>query len=174
MTEAGLDRTEFETLVVKHGGICFRVARALSNDDGLAEEIVQNAFLSAFRARTGFRGQGSARAWLITITRNAAYRELTKQQQRPTESLSELGSEAGWGSEDPESVAIAAERKQALACALSELDPADREILTLRDLEQLGGTETCEILGIGLTAMKSRLHRARLRLAVQLRKGASV
>jgi RNA polymerase sigma-70 factor (ECF subfamily) len=55
--------------------------------------------------------------------------------------------------------------------ALRRLDQADREVLVLRDLEELGGDETARLLGLSVGAMKSRLHRARLRLAAQLREG---
>ena len=81
----------------------------------------------------------------------------------------QLGLDAGWGSDDPEAIAIAAERKGALRKALALLSAEDREVLILRDLEGLRGSEAAEVLGIGERALKSRLHRARLRLAVALR-----
>ena len=81
-----------------------------------------------------------------------------------------LGLDAGWGSDDPEALAIAAERKEILQHALRTLSSDDQEVLTLRDIEGLRGPEAAEVLGIGERALKSRLHRARLRLAAALRK----
>ena len=81
----------------------------------------------------------------------------------------ELGVDAGWGSEDPEAIAIAAERGAALRKAIAMLSPEDQEVLILRDLEGLRGAEAAEVLGVGERALKSRLHRARLRLAALLR-----
>jgi RNA polymerase sigma factor (sigma-70 family) len=88
------------------------------------------------------------------------------------EPLMMLGLEAGWGSDNPEALAIAAERRDTLRRALHGLSPGDREVLVLRDIEGLRGPEAAEVLGIGERALKSRLHRARLRLAVSLRASA--
>ncbi|MGB5681902.1 MAG: sigma factor-like helix-turn-helix DNA-binding protein, partial [Polyangiales bacterium] len=77
--------------------------------------------------------------------------------------------QAGWGSDDPEAIAIASERKGALRRAMASLSAEDQEVLILRDLEGLRGSEAAEVLGISLRALKSRLHRARLRLAASLR-----
>lgn len=87
------------------------------------------------------------------------------------EPLMTLGREAGWGSDDPEALAIAAERTSALTSALQSLSPGDRELLILRDVEGLSGQEAADVLGIKSRALKSRLHRARLRLAGALRAG---
>ena len=83
-----------------------------------------------------------------------------------------LGLEAGWGSDNPEALAIAAQRRDTLLRAVHALPRSDREVLILRDVEGLRGPEAAEVLGIGERALKSRLHRARLRLAVALRNSA--
>jgi RNA polymerase sigma-70 factor (ECF subfamily) len=80
-----------------------------------------------------------------------------------------LGLEAGWGHELPEQALGRAEESECLAEALASLGAADREILVLRDLESLPGESVAELLGLGLPAMKSRLHRARLRLLAAFR-----
>ena len=165
-----LDADALQALIVEHGPSCLRLAKALTKDAALAEDIVQQSFLAAFRASGGLRKIDSARSWLLTITRHTAYRVLKKEAHHREPPLLDLGVAAGWGSEDPEATAIAAERKLVLHAALDSLAESDREILVLRDLEQLDGAETAEILGIGVRAMKSRLHRARLRLAVALRR----
>ena len=83
-----------------------------------------------------------------------------------------LGVDAGWGSEDPEALAIAAQRRETVVKALRSLSSDDQEVLILRDIEGLRGPEAAGVLGIGERALKSRLHRARLRLAVALRADA--
>lgn len=90
------------------------------------------------------------------------------------EPLMTLGCEAGWGTDNPEAMAIAAERRNALTSALQSLSSGDREVLILRDIEGLNGPEAAEVLGITSRALKSRLHRARLRLAKALRASAEI
>ena len=165
------DSSAFGTIVNRHAGAVLRLARALTSDLTLAEDVAQQTFMAAFRAVSGFRGEASPRTWLLTITRNTALRMRAQHaKEEPEEApLSLLGAEAGWGAPDPETLAILAERQQLLARALASLSPQDREVLILRDIEQLTGEEAAHVLGVQLRAMKSRLHRARLRLAVALR-----
>ncbi len=169
MLAAG-DRTAFEPLVVRHGPACRRLARALVGNPEGADDVLQKAFVAAYRGAGNFRGDASVKTWLLTITRNTAYRH-RKQNQKHDDGvpLLELGLGAGWGGDDPETAAIRAQQRDVLNRALGSLAEEEREILTLRDLEQMTGPETAELLGLSLAAMKSRLHRARLRLAAALR-----
>jgi RNA polymerase sigma-70 factor (ECF subfamily) len=111
---------------------------------------------------------GSVRNWFLAITRNAARRALRPRREEPgaeTEpGLLELGIAAGWGSDDPERNVATAQEAERLALAIASLPLEDREILLLRDVEGLSGEETASSLELSLAAMKSRLHRARLRL----------
>ena len=84
----------------------------------------------------------------------------------------DLERDAGWGTEPPDALFERLEDRASLERALGDLAPADREVLVLRDLEELSGDETAAVLGITLRAMKSRLHRARLRLAAALKEGS--
>lgn len=85
------------------------------------------------------------------------------------EPIEELGLQAGWGQDDAlEGLA----QREVLARALETLDGETREVLVLRDLEGFSGEEVAEMLGVGLAAMKSRLHRARLRFVSALREVA--
>ena len=79
-----------------------------------------------------------------------------------------LGLAAGWG--DPEAIASAHEQQDVLAHAFARLEPLDREILSLRDQEGLTGPEAAEVLQLPLSAVKARLHRARLRLMGEVRR----
>lgn len=165
------DRRAFERLVERHAAAVLRLATAVTDDRATAEDVLQQTFLSAYRNAASFRAEASARTWLLTIARNAAYRLGAKRGREDLmdEPLMTLGREAGWGSDDPEALAIAAQRRDTLTRALQTLSPSDREVLILRDIEGLSGQEAAEVLAITGAALKSRLHRARLRLAGALR-----
>lgn len=88
--------------------------------------------------------------------------------------LVELGVAAGWGeTRDPEALVSAMEDHLRLHQALDSLHPGDREVITLRDLEGLSGPEAAQVLEIPLSNLKTRLHRARLRLLARLREEES-
>ena len=164
------DRAATALFVGRHKAALFRFAEALLRDRALAEDVLQEAFLSAIRGASGFRGEGSARGWLFVIARRAALR--VRPREKPLdeeEDLERLGAEAGWGAPDPERLLLDGEARAAVGRALARLDPEDREILVLRDAEGLSGPEAAEVLQISLAAMKSRLHRARLRMLAALR-----
>ena len=161
------DGDAFESLVVRHRAAVYRYARSLADQPGEAEDVLQETFLAAWRGAGGFAGRSSVRTWLLVIARNRALRSRERAAARPEdggESLVELGVRAGFGSEDPERIALGAERREVLGEALASLGPEDREIIVLRDLEAIPGEECAEALGLTVPAMKSRLHRARLRL----------
>jgi RNA polymerase sigma-70 factor, ECF subfamily len=164
------EREAYDRFVTRHQASVFRFARALVSRPEDAEDVMQQAFLSAWRGAGQFRGEASARTWLLTIARHAAHHLRGHQAREPVSDtpLDELGARAGWGGDDPERLALAAERRDRLVAAFAGLAPADRELLTLRDLEGLSGQEAAAMLGISVTAMKSRLHRARLALAARL------
>lgn len=171
-SQAG-DRAAFSALVERHQDAVFRFARSLSANTAEAEDALQEAFISAWRHAAQFRGEGSVKGWLFSIARNAALGARRKAAARPVEyepSLEALGLAAGWGDE---SLGLAAtlERRDSVERALSKLSTEDQEILLLRDVEGLSGEEAARVLALGVPAVKSRLHRARLRLAGALREG---
>lgn len=171
-TAAG-DADAFAQFVVRHRSAVYRYARTRSRDAD-AEDALQQTFVQAWRSAGTLEVAGSARAWLLTVARNA----LSRLQRRAASigdgvpSVEELGEVAGFASEDatPERFAAAAEERERLEQALAALPDVDREILVLRDLEQLPGEEVAALLSLSLPAMKSRLHRARLRLVAELRR----
>lgn len=160
-TAAG-ERGAFDAIVARHRAAVYRLARAATRNDAAAEDVLQESFLSAYRAAGSHRGDASVRTWLLRIARNAAFHHRRKEGRHDPGELAlwELGARAGWGSEDPEAIARRAERRDVLEAALWALSPEDREVIVLRDLEELSGEATAEALGLALPAMKSRLHRA--------------
>jgi len=163
------DRSAFAELVREHGPSLRRFARHLTHD-GAADDILQDALLDAFRGAPGFRGESSVRSWLFTLLRHRALRQRATQSKRevPDSPLLELGVAAGWGCGAlPRFEEL--EDRDTLNTALAQLGDEEREILMLRDVEGLSGEEAASVLGLELAAMKSRLHRARLRLMKVLR-----
>lgn len=173
-TAAG-DRDAFDAIVAGHSASVYRLARALTRDPAAAEDVLQQTFLSAWQAAPQFRGEASVRTWLLTIARHAAQRHRERAAREPVDDtpLEALGIRAGWGGPSPETLLLAAESRDRVAAALASLDADDREVLTLRDLEDVPGETTARLLGLSLAAMKSRLHRARLKLAAALTKESS-
>lgn len=171
------DREAFSHFVAATHPAAYRLALAICGNPADAEDVLQETYLAAFRSAASFRGESSARTWLLTIARHQAWRMGKRRMQSSVSAavddgnLEELGAAAGWGSKDPERMAVRAQDREILDRALSSLTQDYREILVLRDLEGHSGEAVAAMLGLSQPAMKSRLHRARLALAAALREG---
>lgn len=169
---AGGDREAFERFVDRHEAGVLRYVRNVVADPDRAEDALQDTFVAAWRGAAGFRGEGSARAWLLTIARNAVRRQGRRRAGEPERfvPLDSLALTAGWGQpaadDDP---ARRLETRELVERGFRGLDAADREILVLRDLEGFTNEEAARTLGLSVAAVKSRLHRARLRFTGNLR-----
>ena len=167
------DRAAFDALVEAHRDAVWRLVRAHAREPARVEEALQETFLAVWRGAAGYRGDGAVRGWILGLARRQVARahRLRAGEPRDVEPLDALGCAAGWGAPDPEAAARAAEVVAHVHAALDRLSAEDREILVLRDLEQLAAAEVCALLDLSLPAQKSRLHRARLRLLAALRDG---
>jgi RNA polymerase sigma-70 factor (ECF subfamily) len=166
------DRVAYARLVDHSRDGLFRYLRSLVRDDAAAEDALQEVLIGVWRGARRWRSDGSARVWMYGIARRQAARSWRRRAGQPDhlESLEALAVAAGFGdARDPEQLVAALEDQARVHAALDRLSDDDREVLTLRDLEGLSGGEVAEILEIDLAAMKSRLHRARLRLLANLR-----
>ncbi|HYL10183.1 MAG TPA: sigma-70 family RNA polymerase sigma factor [Candidatus Acidoferrales bacterium] len=162
------ERARFEQVVLPHLHAAYNLARWLVRREQDAEDIVQEAYLRAYRFFSGFHG-GDARAWLLQIVRNTSYTWL--QRNRPQESTAEFDEEVHSGSQtpvNPETLAIESANRERLNRALEELPPNFREVLVLRELEGCSYKEIAEITGIPIGTVMSSLARARRRLALAL------
>ncbi|MCA9521701.1 MAG: RNA polymerase sigma factor [Myxococcales bacterium] len=166
------DRGAFEELVRRHQASVYRFARGLCESDAAAEDALQETLIAAYRNAASYTGASSVRSWLFGI----AFRQAQKLRRRRAgeprffDSLTDLGVAAGWGAiEDPEELVRAARQRDCLQLALGDLEVEERAVLVLRDIEELSGDETASVLNLSLAAMKSRLHRARLKLAARVR-----
>ncbi len=173
---AGGDRLAFAKLVERHHAPLFRFLRGVTSDVAAAEDALQEAFAAAWTGAAGFRGEAGGRAWLYALARNALSRRYRRMEHRPgrVESLESLGEAAGWGDPSCGDRALQAlEDRDRVRKGLAALSDDDREVLVLLDVEELSAREAAEALGIQVGALKSRLHRARLRLLAQLGKESS-
>jgi RNA polymerase sigma-70 factor (ECF subfamily) len=147
-------------------------ARCLVPSPADAEDLVQATLLAALENVGQLENLQDPRPWLFTILRNRFHRGARQREVVVTEEeWAHLAMDAGWAhsSPDPFSQVASIERNRQLETAFLALDSEDREILLLRDIEEMSGLETASLLGLTLAAMKSRLHRARLRLLTAMR-----
>lgn len=168
----------YEQLVRQHGGRMLAVARRMLSSEADADDAVQEAFLAAFRAIGSFQGQSQLGTWLHRIVVNACLMRLRSRAARPSvsiESLLPTFDETGhhtrtpvaW-STTPDELASRAELRAQVRSCIDRLPEGYREVLVLRDLEELDTEETARALGIHPGAVKTRLHRARQALRTLL------
>jgi RNA polymerase sigma-70 factor (ECF subfamily) len=153
----------------RHEDSVWRFVRSQSGSQQDAEDIVQETFIAAWRHAASYRATGSVRGWLLTIARNAIshYYRLRVGETAQPEPLDQIALDAGWGARVDD--ASARDDRELLESALGRLAREHREILVLRELEGFSGEETAALLQLTLPAMKSRLHRARLKFVAALR-----
>ena len=170
------DLDAFNRLVVSYQGLAFNLAFRLLNDDSSAEDITQDAFISAYKSLRSFRG-GSFKAWLLRIVTNAAYDELRRRQRRPQTPLEpdtpegEEAHEPVWladPGESPQELAERVELNKAIQSCLDQLEAEFRVPVILVDIQGLDYAEAAEVLRRPLGTVKSRLARARNRMQLCL------
>ncbi|MBB3259667.1 RNA polymerase sigma-70 factor (ECF subfamily) [Paraburkholderia bannensis] len=165
----------FQALALPHLDAAYNLARWLSRNPGDAEDIVQDAFLRAFRFFDTFRGD-EARPWLLAIVRRVWYDEWRRragsQEVAQFDELRDDVAPEGWDTGesgvDPETLAIRAESSRHVHEALQRLPAEYREVLVLRELEELEYREIATVIDVPMGTVMSRLARARKRLAAML------
>ena len=159
------DADAFEGLVARHGDALYRFASRICQSDHDAEDAVQDGLLAAWRGAATYRGDASARTWLFQVVINACRHRGRRRAGEPAvhEQLDEVTTLAA-AQAAPDERAAARQAGAAIDRALAAMSDEAREVLLLRDVEGLTGEDTAAALGVGLPAMKSRLHRARLEL----------
>jgi RNA polymerase sigma-70 factor (ECF subfamily) len=154
----------FEALMLPHLDAAYSLARYWTRNEQDAEDIVQDAYLKAFRHFAGYRGDDDgARAWLLTIVRNTAHtwRRRARVDAGTVEFDDAEHSHAGetasadWERQDA---------KDSVARALDRLPAEFREVILLRELQGLSYKEISNVIGVPVGTVMSRLSRARARL----------
>jgi RNA polymerase sigma factor (sigma-70 family) len=158
------DLALFEEAMLPHLDAAHNLARWLLRNEQDAEDVVQEAYLRAFRSFEGFRGS-NGRAWLLTIVRNTSYTLLKKNHAVDlTTTFDEEIHAASHESVNPAMILEHAEDAELIRKATDQLPAEFREILTLRHQEDLSYKEIGDILKIPTGTVMSRLARARARL----------
>ena len=164
------DVAAFEELVKRYDFKLLRIACHITQNREDAEEAVQDAFLKAYMNLDQFEGKASFSTWLTRIAVNESLMRLRKRNARKEHSTSPTHPDenipfdvADWAP-NPEQLYSASELRVALIKSLEALSPALRVVFVLRDMAEFSGEETAEVLGLGLSAVKARLFRARLQL----------
>jgi RNA polymerase sigma factor (sigma-70 family) len=173
------DQARFRNVVLPHLADAYALARWLTGNTTDAQDVVQEACLRAFRGIGGFAG-GNARAWVLTITRHAAYTWLSKNRSAAFVVVDDLEEAERKelsrgtpleGAETPEAALIAKADAARLEAAIAQLPVPFRETLVLRDVQGLDYREIAQVTNVPIGTVMSRLARARRRLIVDLGNG---
>ena len=164
----GGDQAALEALLARHAGRVLRFTGKMCRDPEDAKDVAQETLIAAARSLPEFRGGSSVSTWLYTVARSFCIKKRRRSKFAPADVISlddavdlqRIAADAP----APEEVASARELGDAVSRALAKLEPTAREVVVLRDVEGLSAPEVAEVLGIGVEAVKSRLHRARVAL----------
>jgi len=165
-------RRRFELLALPHLDAAYNLARWLAGNTADAEDVVQDAYLRAYRYFDAFQG-GNFRVWLLTIVRNAFVTWVKENRSGrmmfvPDTPVADSADkeEAMWSSRprDPESLLLESVDSQTLSRLMEQLPAEYREVLLLREVEDLAYKEIADVTGVPIGTVMSRLSRARLSL----------
>lgn len=166
--QAGDDKA-FEELVTATHVETYTLARRLTGNDDDARDVVQEAYLRAYRSIGRFRGEARFSTWMYRITANCASTQLGRRRRDRHEELAEDLVVVDTRPElDPVAQADASDLRTRVAAALAELPPKLRAVVVLRDVYDLPHEAIAAELGISESAAKVRLHRARRKLKERL------
>jgi RNA polymerase sigma-70 factor (ECF subfamily) len=166
------DAGALEALLERHQAQIYRFGMKMCGDPEDAKDVLQETLLAMARNVGDFRGASSLSTWLYSIARSYCIKKRRKSKFAPAEhSMSEAASEARQLADPgkrPDENLASRQVEQALERAIDALDSKYRDVLVLRDVEGLTAPEVAEVLGVGVQAVKSRLHRARLSVRAEI------
>ena len=154
----------FEDVALPHLPAAYNLARWLVRNDQDAEDVVQEAYLRAFKFFGGYRG-GESRTWLLTIVRNTCYSWLQRNRSRElTGSIDDTHEDATIDFANPELQLVQDANSQMVHESLAELPLEFREVMVMRELEELSYKEIATIADLPIGTVMSRIARGRKRL----------
>ena len=171
MTEIGARTRDFETAVLPHLDLLYRVARRYTRETAAAEDLVQETVLKALAHWDSFRPGSNARAWLLTILRNtfvSAYRKARREAVPLEPEALDRVSTRPEAASDPSGEFFARLTDERILAAVEALPDDFREVVVLSDIEAMSYAEIAQVLGVPVGTVKSRLFRARQRLQAEL------
>lgn len=154
----------FEEIILPHLDAAYNLARWLTRNDQDAQDVVQESYLRAFRFFDGYRG-GDGKAWLLAVVRNTCRTwQLRQNRERAAVPFNEVAHSGNGLAPDQEQSMVDQEKAGVLRECI-EMLPADfREVLVMRELEEMSYQEIADTLGVAIGTVMSRLSRARKRL----------
>ena len=162
------DKRAFEVLVLKYRHRIFSLVSRFVRDPDDVQDVVQEAFIKAYRAIAGFRGESAFYTWLYRIAANTAKNHLVSRARRPPGVDLEVedaeGLDAAWALrdvEDPESLLMTEQLREAVESAIRRLPEDLRTALMLREFEGLSYEQIAEVMGCPVGTVRSRIFRAR-------------
>jgi RNA polymerase sigma-70 factor, ECF subfamily len=150
----------YELVMRRHNRLLFRLARGVVRDDEEARDVVQEAYLRAYRKLGQFRGPGGFKSWLAQIALNEARARVRKPLVLVDDEDAIIDLHA-LQSDEPEFDAMSCESQRIIERAIDDLPDDFRVVFVLRGVEQLSIAESAELLGIKEATVKTRFHRAR-------------
>lgn len=154
----------FEQLILPHLDAAYNLARWLLSNDHDAEDAVQEAYLRAYKAFTGFHGE-NGKAWLMTIVRNVCFTQLKKKSGRePAVSFDEEVHGVLEATPQSDAALLKQTNSEWLRQALEQLPTDFREVIVMHELEDMPYKEIAAVVGVPIGTVMSRLARARKRL----------
>ena len=171
------DELAFETIVKRHRQRIFALALRYTRSREDAEDVVQQTFQRAFIHLQDFEGRSSFSTWLTSIVINQALMLLRRRRALREVPIDDSSDDEGAppaleiadASPDPEASCLQGERARILSAAVGELSPGMQRAVELQDLGELTTLETARYMGVSVSAVKTRLFRARRSLAKSLR-----
>ena len=164
----------FDSLILPHLDGAYNLARFLTRDAAMSDDVVQDALLRAFRSFDQFRGE-SPRAWLFAIVRNCCRSALSAQSASGLRLVQEEEASGDRShmdqGDDPERALIRAADAELVRKLVEALAEPFREAIVLRDLEELSYREIAQVTGVAMGTVMSRISRGRALLAEQLHGG---
>lgn len=153
------DLATFEQLMRRHNRALYRTARSIVKNDAEAEDVLQDAYLLAFRALDQFRGEASIATWLTRIVINQAI----ARTRRHTADIIQFDEEASMdeSSDRPEQALLRSQARQLIERKIDDLPDAFRTVFVLRALEEMSVEETAACLDIPEATVRTRYFRAR-------------
>jgi len=163
------DRDAFEELVRRTYVDVYTLAVRLTSNEEDARDVVQDAYLRAWRSIGRFRGDAQFSTWMYRITANASYTHLGKRRRRRTQDLDDVAEPEETRVEAlPDRSTESSELLDRIAAALDDLPPKLRAVVVLKDVYGFSHDEIAEELGVSVAAAKVRLHRGRQKLQSSL------
>jgi RNA polymerase sigma-70 factor (ECF subfamily) len=154
----------FEEIMLPHLNAAHNLARWLTGNGDEAQDVVQEAYLRAFRFFDGFRG-GDGKAWLLAVVRNTCFTLHRRSKEKVTmESFDEASHSSKAQAADPAETLADAAKMTALRNCIGTLPAEFREVLVMRELEEMSYQQISETASLPLGTVMSRLSRARKRL----------